>query len=246
MDERNGKAQRMTLGQFLKSYISQNLQMLRHPKMLLPTLVLGVVWVILGVMAAKAPLIMPLQVVSFLTFAQGGLYGGVVAAAGGIVGKIVVAGFLNAMIMPLFYGQRPFTGMGSGIKGLFQSLSIDSMRAVAPLLYGVGAALVLYALMNINQDGHNAMVGIVALVMLIKNIGTRGGFAWNFLLSAANSMSGREMPSMDTIKRLLTGLTLGFTLAVALSVSGLRWCAWLGLLILALAIVFSLSSKKTK
>lgn len=235
---------RMTFGQFLKSYLGQTLSVLKHPKHLLPTLVLGVIWIVLGVMAAKAPLIMPLKVVSFLTFAQGGLYGGVVGAIGGIVGKIIIAGFLNAMIVPLFEKKAPFSGVGGGFKALFGSLSFDGIRAVAPLLYGIGAALLLYSVMNINQSGHNAMVGIVSLVMLLKVLGNKGGFAWDFIQSMANSMWGIKAPSIATITRTLTGLTLGFTLAVGLSVGGLRWCSWMSLVFLALAIVCHLLGRK--
>lgn len=230
----------MTFGQFLKHYIGQSLSVLRQPKQLLPTMVLGVIWIVLGIMAAKAPLVMPLKVVSFLTFAQGGLYGGVAGAVGGIVGKVIIAAFLNAMIVPLFQKKAPFSGVGGGIKGLFQGAAINGLRSASPLIISVGVALVVYSLLNINQMGHNSMVGIVAVVMLLKNIGNRGGFVWNFLLSAANSMWGLRTPSMETLTRILTGLTLGFTLAVGLSVGGLHWCAWLGLLFLVVGIVCSM------
>ena len=109
---------RMTFGQFLKHYIGQSLSVLRQPKQLLPTMVLGVIWIVLGIMAAKAPLVMPLKVVSFLTFAQGGLYGGVAGAVGGIVGKVIIAAFLNAMIVPLFQKKAPFSASLS-IKSVF-------------------------------------------------------------------------------------------------------------------------------
>lgn len=231
------KQERMTFGQFLKHYVGESLAVLRHPKQLIPTLVLGVVWIILGVMAAKAPLIMPLKVVSFLTFAQGGLYGGVVGAVGGIVGKVIIAAFLNAMIIPLFEHKAPFSGVGGGLKSLFRGASIHGLRSASPLVISVGVALVAYSLLNINQMGHNAMVGIVVVVMLLKNLGNRGGFMWNFLLSAANSMWGVRTPDMATLTRMLTGLTLGFALAVGLSVGGLHWCAWLGLLFLVLGFV---------
>lgn len=244
-DKRNKsqKSERLTFWRFLKSYICDNLYLLRHPKMLIPTAVLGTIWTVLGVMAANAPLIMPLKVVSFLTFAQGGMYGGMVGGVAGIVGKVMVASFVNAMVIPLFDKKMPFSGVGGGIKGLFRSLSVDGMSAVVPLLYGVATALILYSLMNINQSGHNAMVGIVAIVMLLKSIGTRNGFAFNFLLSAANSMSRGRIPNTGTITRILTGLTIGFTLAVGLSVGELHWCSWLGLLLLIVAIVCCIMSK---
>ena len=235
-----GEQQTMTFGQFLKTYIQRSFAVLKQPKQLIPTIVLGVLWIALSVAASMVKLWLPFEVLSFLTFAQGGMYGGIIGAVGGIVGKVVVATFLNDMIVPLFTGKKPFSSMGSGAKGMYSSLKMKSMAAVAPLLTAIGVALLLYSFMNINQMRHNAMVGIVAILMLVKNLGTRGGFAWDFLLSAAGAMSGRKMPDMQTINRILTGLVLGFTLAVTLSLTGLHWCVWVGIPFTIAGIVFSI------
>jgi hypothetical protein len=80
---------------------------------------------------------------------------------------VVVAAFLNAAIMPLFQKKAPFSGIGGGIKGFFGGLAVKSITAVAPLLGGVGASLLLYAFMNSNQSLQNSMVGIIAFVMLL-------------------------------------------------------------------------------
>ena len=40
----------MKLGAFLKQYLKQSLQAFKHPKQMLPTIILTVVWIILGIL----------------------------------------------------------------------------------------------------------------------------------------------------------------------------------------------------
>ena len=55
--------ERMTVGQFLKSYWKDCINNIKHPLNLLPTVLLSVVWIVLGWMAAKAKLALPLKVI---------------------------------------------------------------------------------------------------------------------------------------------------------------------------------------
>jgi uncharacterized integral membrane protein len=41
-------------------------------------------------------------------------------------------------------------------------------------------------------------------------------------------------------------MTLGFALGVTLSAMGLRWCAWLGIVLLIAALIFVIVSKNKK
>lgn len=235
------------LGEYLKSYIRKISDILKDPKQLLPTIVLGAIWMVLSIVGSffwRLPL--PLSILSFLTYAQGGMYGGFLAAAGGIVGKVVVAAFLNAMIMPLFKGGKPFDGVAGGIGGVFKGAAVQGIQELSPLTLGVGAALVLYGFMNSRQSLQEAMVGIVAVIMLLKNIGTKGGFMTGLIFSAAQTFSGGRIPSRITADRVLSGLTIGFTLAVALSVLPFRPCVWVGLILLAISIVTGFLGKGKK
>ena len=232
------------LGAYLKSYIRKIGDVLKNPKQLLPTIVLGAIWMALSVAGSFfRTLPLPLSVLSFLTYAQGGMYGGLLAAAGGIPGKVVVAAFLNAMIMPLFKGGKPFEGVAGGIGGVFRGAAVQGINEISPLTFGVGAALVLYGFMNSRQNLQEAMVGIVAVIMLLKNIGSKGGFMTGLIFSAASTFSGGRTPSRITVDRVLSGLTIGFTLAVALSALSFRPCVWAGLVFLAISIVFRFLGK---
>ena len=232
--------------QFVGEYIRQSLAVLKNPKQMLPTVVLGIVWLVLALLGSFGINPLPVRILSFLTFAQGGMFGGVFGAVGGILGKVVVAAFLNAAIMPLFQKKAPFSGLGGGIKGFFGGLAIKSATAVAPLLGGVGASLLLYAFMNSAQSLQNSMVGIIAFVMLLQSIGNRGGFLWGLIFSAASSLSKGRTPSYVGVSRCISGMTLGFVLGVALSATGLKLCGVLGALLLVAALIFGIVSKNKK
>jgi len=236
----------MGAGKFIIAYIRQSLTVLKNPKQMLPTVVLGLVWLVLALLGSLGINPLPVRILSFLTFAQGGMFGGVLSAVGGILGKVMVAAFLNAAIVPLFQKKAPFSGIGGGIKGFFGGLAVKSITAVAPLLGGVGASLLLYAFMNTTQSLQNSMVGIIAFVMLLQNLGRQGGFLWGLAFSAANSFSKGRTPSYIGVTRCISGMTLGFAIGVTLSAMGLRWCAWLGIVLLIAALIFVIVSKNKK
>jgi hypothetical protein len=174
------------------------------------------------------------------------MFGGVLGAVGGILGKIVVAAFLNAIIIPLFQKKAPFTGIGGGIKSFFKSLAIKSITAVAPLLGGIGLSLLVYAFMNSSQSLQNSIVGIIAFVMLLQNMGKQGGFLWGLVFSVAGSISKGKTPSYIGVSRCLSGMTLGFALAVSLSAMKLPWSTWLGAGFLLSALIFIIVAKSKR
>ena len=240
---------RVGVGGFLKNYLKQSLQIFKHPMKLLPTVVISIIWIVIGYFSSP-PRVLPgwAQVVSFFTFAEGGLFGGVIGAVGGIVGKVVMAVFINSLILPLFEKKPPFVGMAGGLKGMFTTFKTDAARGVAPLLSGVGVALLLYGFMNFSENGLNSMIGVVSAVMLVQSIGNQGGFLFGLLFSIAGSLTKGKVPRYMTITRLLTGMTLGFTLALGLIPLGFPWCLLGGIVFLTIGILLSLfiNTKKSK
>ena len=224
----------------------QGLEVFKHPMMLLPTLVLGAIWLVIGYLSSTTELPGWAKVVSFLSFAEGGLFGGALGAAGGIVGKVVVAVFINSAILPLFQKKLPFVGVAGGIKGMFSNMGEQVVRGIAPFLGGMGAALLLYSFMNISHVQINAFVGVAAVVLLLQNIGNQGGFLFGLLFSVANSITKGRVPRFITITRMLTGMTVGFTVAVSLSMAGVKWSILLGLPLLLLALLLALVLNRKK
>lgn len=232
--------ERLGVGAYLKKYMKQSLEVFKHPLRLLPTIVIGAVWIVIGYFSGKMQLPPWAKAISFLSYAEGGLFGGVIGAVGGTLGKVVMAVAINSAILPLFQKKPPFVGVAGGIKGMFSNMGMSAVRGIAPLLCGIGAALLLYGFMNISENWVNSMVGIMAVVMLLQNIGNKGGFLFGLIFSLANSLTKGRVPRYQTITRLLTGMTLGFALAVGLSVAGLHMCFILGAPFLLIGLLMSL------
>ena len=234
----------MKLGAFLKQYLKQSLQALKHPKQMLPTIILTVVWIALGILQIKLKENLPMKVLNFLTYAQGGLYGGIFGAIGGILGKVVVAAFVNALIVPLFMGKKPFAQMAGGWKELLQNIGFQSKSAVAPLLKGFGAALLIYILFNATARLENSMAGIMAAVSLALAMGKKSGFMWELAISYANTVSKGKKLNYQSILRALTGMTLGFALAVALTALAPNLVSLLGIVALIVGWIMGKGTKK--
>ena len=234
----------MKLGAFLKQYLKQSLQVFKHPKQMLPTIILTVVWIALGILQIKLKENLPMKVLNFLTYAQGGLYGGIFGAIGGILGKVVVAAFVNALIVPLFMGKKPFAQMAGGWKELLQNIGFQSRSAVAPLLKGFGAALLIYILFNATARLENSMAGILAAVSLALAMGKKSGFMWELAISYANSVSKGKKLNYQSILRALTGMTLGFALAVALTAVAPNLVSLLGIVALIVGWIMGKGTKK--
>ena len=104
--------EKIGVGQYLKNALNQGLQVFKHPLKLLPTVVIGIVWIVIGILSSTMqPFPLPLKIASFLSYAEGGLFGGVLGAVGGIAGKVVMAVFINSAILPLFEKKLPFVGV---------------------------------------------------------------------------------------------------------------------------------------
>lgn len=232
---------------FLNRYFKSCLEVIKQPVRLIPTALLGVIWIGLGFIGAYLKeLPVYLKVISFLTYAQGGLYGGDIAAAGGILGRIITASFLNALIIPFFDKRTPFSGIGGGIKGFFSGAAIRSLRDAVRIFGGCGTALLLYSFMNSRQNLQESLVGIVSIIFILDNIGKKNGLISCLVFDVLKLFSGGKTPSFVDISRFLSGLTIGFTMAIALSASPFKFCRILGILFMLASLVLSLFGKKTK
>ena len=82
------------------SYFQKLKYVIKHPLVLLPTLIITIIWIVLGIIQSRYKETQALSWMNFFTFAQGGLFGGVAGAVGGIVGKILIASILTALLTP--------------------------------------------------------------------------------------------------------------------------------------------------
>ena len=222
-------------------------QLLKTPKRLIPMLVLGVLWLILSILPALGINPLPVRLLSFLTFAQGGMYGGVWGAAGGILGKAVFAYFVSALILPLFSGKNPFEGMGKGLKGFASGLAVRSVAAASQLMFGVGLALVVFNFLTGNASAVNGMAGVVGFVLALRALWAGGGFFWSLLLSAAHALSRGKIPPQMTLGRVMSGYAAGSAAGVALSALRLPYLPYaLGALLIITGVILKIAGGGAK
>ncbi len=222
-------------------------QFLKNPKQWIPVLVLSLFWLILSILPALGVDFWFLRVLSFLTFAQGGMYGGVWGAVGGVIGKAVFAYFVSALILPLFSGKNPFKNMGKQYKNFFSGLAVQSLRAAAPLVCGIGLALIVFNFLTGDASMVNSMAGIVGFVLAARSLLSKGGFFWGLLLSVASRISKGRIPAPLTVSRAMTGYAAGSAAGVALSAIPVPYLPYLiGAFLLIAGIVVGIVAKSGK
>ena len=190
---------------------------LKDPKQLIPMAALAVFWLVLSLLAAKGINPLPVKILSFLTFAQGGMYAGVFGAVGGIIGKAVFAYFFSALIVPLFSGKNPFKGMEAGFKGLLGGLAVQSGSAAGELLLGLGPALILFNFFTGNSGFVNSMAGIASFLLALKMLWSRGGLVRSLVIAAARKLSRGRVPTEIRINRAISGFAAGSAFGVILT-----------------------------
>lgn len=187
----------------IKRFFASVKSAFKNPKKLIVPLILAVVWLVLDVLQALNIDILPTRVLSFLTFAKGGLYGGVSGIIGGIVGKGIFAGALMTLISSLTRknkGQK--RSLGDTFSGIF-GVSLDSLWGY---LTGIGAALLLYLFVSggMLQSGFTA--GIAAAYLCAKASLNRG-----FLQNLIGSFTAKGKAALNPgAAGVIKGLTVGF------------------------------------
>ena len=221
----------------------------KDKKRWVPALFLTVLWFVLTLFPLLGVNPVPVRWLSFLTFAQGGTSGGVTGLIGGVVGKGVFAYFLMSLAMPLTRGQKPFAGLGGGLKRFFQTLGDKSPTQLAPLLTGAGAALIGYNFMTGTASLQNSMIGIAALLLSLRTLSGKAGFLRRFLSSLTVKKTATGSLSNAVVNRIIAGMAAGFALGVplsALNIEQLQLPYTLGVLLLIAGLILSFTHKPNK
>jgi hypothetical protein len=236
---------------FLRASVSAGMnsvrQLLKNPKKLIPMLILSAFWLVLSILPVLGINPLPVQVLSFLTFAQGGMYGGILGAVGGVIGKAIFAYFVSAFILPIFSGKNPFKGAGKGFKSFVKGFALKSANESAQLIIGVGMALIIFNFLTGNASTVNSIAGIVGFLLALRALWSRAGFFWGILLSAANKLSKGRLPTQTVVSRVLSGYAAGSAAGVALSSLRLAFLPYaLGALLIIAGLVLGIALKPGK
>lgn len=206
-----------TIGSGFRSLISGLKTIWKKPKALIPTLVLGILWIVLMLLDAggvKSPVV---DILSVLTFSRGGSPGSVMGNIGNLLGKTVVA---SSFVSVFGTGLPSF---GRGLKSLFQKDTIQK-KTFRTLLLGAGFALILYQLLAWKANVNDIMAGISAAALSVQALGNEN----SFLFSLARSLTAKKNAQIRTadngkLTSLLTGASIGFTAGAAVSFVPFAW-----------------------
>ncbi len=210
---------------FFGIFWSEISNLLKHPKKLIPTFILSVIWLALPLVTgfivnANIPAV---RFLCTLTYANGGIFGGYLGTVGGIFGKAVFAAVVNGFVLSLCAKQNPFKGIVKGMGGVFTG----GLRAISPLLIGSGFGLILYWFFNITSAPQNAAVAIIAAIGGIQALGKQNGLLFGTLFYMLRGFSKGKAPSRVTISRVLTGMSTGF--AIGFGITFLRYALLIGI-----------------
>ena len=156
--------------------------------------VLVVLWLVLGLLGPGGGLT---GILSWLTFAQGGLYRSLPGLLGGILGKGTVAAALLSLL-----DKNGISRVTSGLGAL--PVALKEKGAVGKALPGIVIAVVLYLIFvgPSNVSAGNTMAGIAGALLSFRALG-----------GAKDSLSG-----MVKSRAMQAGLALGFSGISVLSV----------------------------
>ena len=193
----------------VKSSFSSIAAALKNPKSLIPAIVLAVIWLVLNILQACGINPVPTQILSFFTFANGGMSGGVIGAIGGIIGKGLFVGAIGSIIRLITNknksGKR---SLSDSIKGSL-GFTFDALGA-----YIAGAGLAFFLFLFISGGATRmAFMGGLAAAYLAGRSALTNGFLTRLLTSITSKGKTKASPIPQGIVK---GMAAGFALATLL------------------------------
>ena len=201
------------IGTSVKRFFTSVGAAFKAPKRLIPAFVLAVVWLVLNILQACGINPIPTKILSFFTFANGGMSGGVIGAIGGILGKGIFAGALVSLIGLFTRKGGAKRSFGETLKGAF-GVSLDTLWAY---LCGIGTAMLLYLFISGGATRISFMGGAAA-AFLAARAALNNGFLKNLLGSFTKSKS----PSNPSVSGIIRGLSVGFGAAALIGLSNVN------------------------
>ena len=232
-------------GGFFTKLIEEVKDLIRHPKKLLPTIVLSVIWMVFSMLSTFGVNIPVLRFLYTLTYSNGGMFGGFFGAVGGIFGKAIFATVVNTIVLSLVAKKNPFANAAKSLKGIFGKAAFSGLSAISPFLIGAGFGLLLYWFFNITSSTTNCAVAVVGAVGAFSAIGKKNGIITSLVYTVAGKLTKGRFPSQVTVNRTITGFSAGFALGLPLTFVRFGWLLFLvGAVILAVGIAFAVFGKK--
>ena len=230
---------------FLSKSIGSSLagigQMMKSPKILLPTIFLSGVWLALSYLKLMNPDSELVKMFSFLTFAQGGMYAGPLGAIGGVIGKALISYLATSILMPLLTRKAKQKSLQMKVG---QAFKINGARGFALFLSGIGIAFILYNFKTGNGTTENSAIAVASIIGVFRSLKNPRGFIVEFIRSFSKGNMPRKKAS-NFGAGLIIGYLFSISIAFATQMTGPQWYL-LGLVFLILSMIIALLFKNRR
>ncbi len=237
------------VGSFFKTTFATFIENFKKPIKLVPIFILIVIWIVIGILEAAGNTSTLVRVISFLTFANGGMHGGFIGAIGGIIGK----GIYACAFVALFglFNRKEKGEKGSG-KLNFKSVFSFSLNKLFAFILGIGLSMFFFLFISGGATKISFMGGFAAWFVSILTC-INCGFVVQFISSIFSK--GKADVSSYALG-IMQGLSIGLLLASLLGLininliliitGGVLVVAGIVLMILQATGVIKLGKEQTK
>lgn len=194
------------VGSFFKTTFATFIENFKKPIKLVPIFILIVIWIVIGILEAAGNTSTPVRVISFLTFANGGMHGGFIGAIGGIIGK----GIYACAFVALFglFKRKEKGEKGSG-KLNFKSVFSFSLNKLFAFILGIGLSMFFFLFISGGATKISFMGGFAAWFVSILTC-INCGFVFQFISSI---FSKGKTDVSNYALGFMQGLSIGLLLA---------------------------------
>lgn len=231
------------LSRGINSLYKNSKTIFKSKRKLIPALTLAVIWMVLILLRLLGVNAIPVNILSFLTFAQGGLSPNLFHIIGGVIGKGIFAG----LVLSFFSGQNPLQNLTGGIKTVSNLIITKRLNDNTALLIGAGVALIAYNFMAGHASLEMSMAAVAGFILSLRALGNGTGFLKSFIHSVIAKIKKGKQVDTIYVNRIISGMSIGFVLSVPLSLTSILAIGYLaGFIFLIAGIVLSIASGKGK
>ena len=203
------------IGSSFKSLFASIADIFKKPIKLIPAIVLAVIWFVINILQACNVNSTPVRVISFLTFAEGGMHGGFIGAVGGIIGKGM---FVGAVVIIIGLFKKKNKGERRSLKDTILGSFGFSLDTLFVYLTGIGVSMLFYLFISGGALKVSFMGGMGAMI-LAAFTALNGGF----LVGLINAFTSRgKTKASPTGRSIARGLALGFIISAFLGLIGIK------------------------
>lgn len=213
-------------------------------KKLFLVLALSLIWFLLTLLPGIGINPLPIKVLSFLTFAQGGMTNSIIGMLGGVLGKTVFAIFVLDMVD----GKNPLDKIKDMIVDFKNRFKLEGEKKFPTFLLGVSSSLLAFNFMVLYSSPWSFMAGLAATYISARAL--KGGFLKDLIRAFGSKISSfmkkttdnyfeknkdkggflakvftviqaksRNKSQSKSINNLQLGMTAGFALSTILSLA---------------------------